>query len=65
MEKAAAALRLNYAAAPELDALQRQIAAIHPVIERALPSLTRVNAARLETAAARQALLDAIAARTR
>jgi hypothetical protein len=65
MEKAAATLRLNYAAAPELDGLQRQIAAIHPVIERALPSLTRVSAARLEATAARQALLDAIAARTR
>jgi hypothetical protein len=63
MEKAADALRLNYAAAPELDGLQRQIAAVHPAIERALPSLTRVNAARLETVAARQALLNAIASR--
>jgi hypothetical protein len=61
MEKAADTLRLGYAAVPELETLGRQIGAIHPVIERALPSLTRVQQARLETAAARQRLLDAIA----
>ena len=63
MEKAADALRLGYAAAPELAALGQQIGAIHPIIRRLLPSLTRVNEARLETAAARQRVLDAVAAR--
>jgi hypothetical protein len=61
MEKAADTLRLGYAATPELETLGREIGALHPVIERARPSLTRVQQARLETAAARQRLLDAIA----
>jgi hypothetical protein len=65
MEKAADALRLGYAAAPELAALAKQIGEIHPIIQRGLPSLTRVNEARLETVAARQKLLDTISARRR
>jgi hypothetical protein len=65
MENAADALRLGSAAAPELDMLGRQIGAIHPVIRQALPSLTRVQEARLEATAARQRLLDAIASRQR
>jgi hypothetical protein len=62
MQKAADALRLEHAAAPELAALLQQIRAIHPVIGRAMPSLTRMQESRMELAAARQRLLDAVAA---
>jgi hypothetical protein len=61
--KAADALRLGHAAAPELASLSQQIGAIHPIIGRGLPNLARVNENRAELAAARQRLLDAIASR--
>ena len=63
MGQAADALRLGDAATPELAVLARQIGAIHPVIQRALPSLTRLNENRMELATVKRRLLDAIDAR--
>jgi hypothetical protein len=61
MAAAEEALRLPpEAAAGRLKALQGSVQTLHPVFRETTPSLTRINAARIEVQAGRQRLLQAI-----
>ena len=58
------ALRLPPIAARErLKALQDSVKTLHPFFRDSIPSLTRINETRIETQAARQKLLQAVAAK--
>jgi hypothetical protein len=64
MASAEGALRLPPDTASErLKTIQELAKMLHPFFRDAMPSLTRINAARIETQAARQKLLQAVAAK--
>ena len=65
MGKVAIAFRQNYSPLPELGTLEARIRKLNPVIDAALPNLSRLIEPRQEAARARQALLNAAANRRR